>query len=142
MGSLGPKLASAVYWSPTWPYKSSLTGISSKDLGNGYQNSSKKQWNQQLGASLALFDVAAAVLKASGNPKDKSKVAEAMKTLSVQTPLGTLKWGSGPVPNVVATPIIGGQWLKSTRYPVDFTICENSSDPNVPIAGKLSPYGG
>src|SRR5438093_189405 len=83
---------------------------------DGYQNSTKKQWNQQLGASLALFDVAAAVLKASGNPKDKNKVAEAMKTLSVQTPLGTLKWGSGPVPNVVATPIIGGQWLKSTSY--------------------------
>ena len=142
VGSLGPKLASAVYWSPTWPYKSSLTGISSKDLSNGYQNSSKKQWNQQLGASLALFDVAAAVLKASGRPKDKNKVAETMKTLSVQTPIGNLKWGTGPVPNVVATPIIGGQWLKSTKFPVDFTICENSSDPNVPIAGKLTPYGG
>src|SRR5438093_10887866 len=103
VGSLGPKLASAVYWSPTWPYKSSLTGVSSKDLGDGYQSSTKKQWNQQLGASLALFDVAAAVLKASGRPKDKNKVAETMKTLSVQTPIGNLKWGTGPVPNVVAT---------------------------------------
>ena len=92
-------------------------------------------------ASLALFDVAAAVLKASGKPKDKAKVAEAMKTLSVQTPIGLLKWGTGPVANVVAAPIIGGQWLKSSRYPVDFTICENSSDPNIPIAGKLAPYG-
>jgi branched-chain amino acid transport system substrate-binding protein len=141
VGNLGPKLASAVYWSPTWPYKSSLTGISSNDLGSGYESSTKKQWNQQLGASLALFDVAAAVLKASGKPKDKSKVAEAMKTLTVQTPIGLLKWGTGPVPNVIATPIIGGQWLKSTKYPVDFTICENSSDPNVPTPGRLSLYG-
>ena len=141
VGSLGPKLASAVYWSPTWPYRSSLTGITSKALASGYESSSKKQWNQQLGASLALFDVAAAVLKASGKPKDKTKVAEAMKALSVQTPIGLLKWGTGPVANVVATPIIGGQWLKSSRYPVDFTICENSSDTNVPIAGKLAPYG-
>ena len=134
-------LASAVYWSPTWPYKSSLTGISSKDLASGYESSTKRQWNQQLGASLALFDVAAAVLKASGNPKDKTKVANAMKTLSVETPIGNLKWGTGPVPNVVATPIIGGQWLKASKYPVDFTICENSSDPNIPVAGTLKPYG-
>jgi branched-chain amino acid transport system substrate-binding protein len=141
VGNLGPTLASAVYWSPTWPYKSSLTGISSKNLASGYESSTNRQWNQQLGASLALFDVAAAVLRASGNPKDKTKVANAMKTLSVETPIGNLKWGTGPVPNIVATPIIGGQWLKASKYPVDFTICENSADPNIPIAGTLKPYG-
>ncbi len=44
--------------------------------------------------------------------------------------------------NVVATPIIGGQWIKGTdKYPLNFVVCENSSDPNVPIAAKLQPYG-
>jgi branched-chain amino acid transport system substrate-binding protein len=141
LGNLGPGLASATYWTPTWPYKSSLTGVSSKDLGDGYQKSSKKQWNQQTGASLALFDVAAAALKASGNPKDKARVAAAMKTLSVDTPLGTLKWGSGPVANVVATPITGGQWVKGSTYPLDFVICENANDSNIPAPGHLAAYG-
>ena len=150
LGSIGNGLASGVYWHPTWPYKSSLTNISAKDLANGYQTSSGKQWNQQLGASLSLFDVANAALKASGNPKDKTAVANAMKTLSVDTIVGHLDWTKPPtfggpngpaVPNVQTTPIIGGQWKQGvSQWPVDFVICENSADTNVPIAGTLQPY--
>ena len=149
LGAIGNGLASGVYWAPTWPYKSSLTGLTSKDLGSGYESSSGKQWNQQLGPSLALFDVAEAVLKASGNPKDKSKVAGAMSTLAVDTPIGHLDWSKpatlagAPVPNVVAAPIIGGQWKQNvSKWPIDFVICENSSDSNVPIASTLQPYQG
>ncbi len=149
LGAIGNGLASGVYWAPTWPYSSSLTGISSKDLASGYETSSGKQWNQQLGPSLALFDVAQAALKASGNPKDKAKVADAMKTLAVDTPIGHLDWSKpatlagAPVPNVVAAPIIGGQWKQNvSKWPIDFVICENSSDSNVPIASTLQPYQG
>jgi branched-chain amino acid transport system substrate-binding protein len=142
LGSIGNGLASGVYWAPTWPYSSSLTGVSSANLASGYEASSGKEWNQQAGASLALFDVAAAALKASGNPKDKLAVATAMKSVAVDTPLGHLAWGTGPNPNVVATPIIGGQWVATpgTPYPINFVICENSSDPNVPVASKLTSY--
>jgi branched-chain amino acid transport system substrate-binding protein len=149
LGALGNGLASGVYWAPTWPYKSSLTGVTSKDLASGYESSSGKQWNQQLGPSLALFDVAAAVLKASGSPKDKHKVAAAMKTLAVDTPVGHLDWSKPvtfagvQVPNIVSAPIIGGQWKSGvSKWTVDFVICENSSDPNVPVASTLQPYQG
>ena len=49
---------------------------------------------------------------------------------------------SSPVANVVATPIIGGQWVTDPtgKYKLDFVLCENSADPNVPIAAKLNPY--
>jgi branched-chain amino acid transport system substrate-binding protein len=147
LGSIGNGLASGVYWAPTWPYKSSLTGVTCKQLGDGYESSSSKQWNQQLGASLSLFDVAAAVLKASGDPKNKAKVADTMKTLSVDTIVGHLDWtkpptfAGAPIPNVQTTPIIGGQWKQgASKWPVDFVICENSSDPNVPVASTLQPY--
>ena len=142
LGSIGVGLASGVYWAPTWPYTSSLTNVSSKDLASGYE-ATGPQWNQQLGASLALFDVAAAALKAAGDPKDKTAVVNAMKTLEVDTPIGHLAWGKGPVSSVVATPIIGGQWNAAqagSKYKLDFVICENSSDSHVPIAGKLQPY--
>jgi branched-chain amino acid transport system substrate-binding protein len=142
LGSLGYGLASAVYWSPTWPYKSSSTGVTAKQLSSGYEKASRREWNQQLGASLSLFDVAVAALKASGNPKDKNAVANAMKTLKVTTMLGNLHWGAGPVPNVVTTPIIGGQWRKQTKgpYKIDFIICEHAADKHVPIASKLLAY--
>jgi branched-chain amino acid transport system substrate-binding protein len=149
LGAIGNGLASGVYWAPTWPYTSSLTGVTCQQLGAGYETASGKQWNQQLGASLSLFDVAAAVLKASGDPKNKTKVADAMKTLAVDTIVGHLDWSKGAslagvtIGNVVSTPIIGGQWKSGvSKWPIDFVICENSSDPNVPVAGTLQAYKG
>jgi branched-chain amino acid transport system substrate-binding protein len=143
LGAIGIGLAGGAYWTPTFPYTSSLTKISSKDLGDGYQTTAGKQWNQQLGPSLALFDVAAAALQATQNPKDKAGLAKAIGALDVQTPIGRLQWGKGPNASVVATPILGGQWIKSTdpKYKVDFVLVENSSDPNVPTVAKLQAFG-
>ncbi|GIE91955.1 ABC transporter substrate-binding protein [Actinoplanes regularis] len=143
LGDIGAGLASAAYWTPTYPYTSALTKVSSKELADGYQNEAGKQWSQQLGPSLALFDVAAAALRAVANPKDRAAVAKAIGTLDVQTPVGRLRWGKGPNGNVVATPILGGQWVRTTggKYPLDFVLCENSSDPNVPVAAQLKAYG-
>jgi len=143
LGSLGNNLASAVYWHPTWPYKSSLTGLTSKQIADGYIAHAHKQWNQQAGPSLALFDVAKAALVLSGNPKDKNAVAAAFKKIHVETPVGVLDWRkSRPgVPwNVVPTPIPGGQWVKAKKYKIDFVICEHSDDHRIPIGGHLKAY--
>ncbi len=143
LGPIGIGIASGAYWTPTWPYKSSLTGVDSKQLGDGYESSAGKEWNQQLGASMALFDVAAAALKAATDPKDKAGVAKAISTLEVDTMLGHLAWGKGPVANVVTTPITGGQWVAAASgspYKVDFVLCDNADDKNVPVAAKLQPY--
>jgi branched-chain amino acid transport system substrate-binding protein len=145
LGPIGVGLAGGAYWSPTWPYRSPLTNVSSNELGDGYQTASGKQWNQQLGPSLALFDVAAAALKATANPKDKAALARTLATLEVDTPVGHLAWGKGPFANVVATPIVGGQWVAApagSKYKLEFVICENSSDPKVPIAAKLQAFSG
>ncbi|HXY84013.1 MAG TPA: ABC transporter substrate-binding protein [Gaiellaceae bacterium] len=146
LGKLGYNLASGAYWTPTYPYTSSLTKLTSKQIGNGYSKQSGREWNQQLGATMALFDVGIAALKASKNPKDKDAVANAVKTLSVNTPVGHLHWGTGgahnPVPNVVTTPIIGGQWRHTPgkRFSLDFLLCEHSADPHVPIQSHLKAY--
>jgi len=146
--ALGNKLATTAYWAPSWPYSSSLTGVSNKELGAGYEAHTGRYWNQQTGASMALFDVAAAAMKASGNPKDKSAVASALKTLKVDTPVGPLHWGTGnattnPVPNVVATPLLGCQWLstkKGSKYPFELSFVEHKEDPKVPVTAKLLQY--
>jgi branched-chain amino acid transport system substrate-binding protein len=143
LGRLGVGLASTIYWAPTWPYGSPLTGVSSKQLGDGYTRASGKLWNQSLGTSLSLFDVATAALKTSGNPKNKAELVKAISTLEVDTIVGHVAWGTGPVPNVVTTAIINGQWIKapaSSPFSLDFVICENANDPNVPVAAKLQPY--
>jgi branched-chain amino acid transport system substrate-binding protein len=146
--TLGNRLATGAYWGPTWPGGSSFLGISNTELGAEYEAHSGKYWNQQTGASAALFDVAFAAMKAAGNPKNKAAVANALKHLSVDTPVGPLHWGTGspsknPVPNVVATPIPGGQWLKSgsgAKFPLRFVFCEHKDYPAVPIQAKLQAY--
>jgi len=141
LGPIGVNLASGAYWTPTWPYTSSLTNVSSKALGDGYQSSAGKQWNQQLGASLALFDVAAVALKGASDPKDKQALAKSIGTTDAATPIGQITFGKGPNASVVTTPIIGGQWVAATgKYPLDFVLCENSADPHVPVAAQLKPY--
>ena len=89
------------------------------------------------------------MLKASGDPKNKTKVADTMKTLAVDTIVGHLDWSKGAslagvtIGNVQTTPIIGGQWKSGvSKWPIDFVICENSADPNVPVAGTLQAYKG
>ncbi len=142
LGSLGYKLASAAYWGPTWPYRSPLTGLTNKKLAAGYTAATKRQWNQQMGPSLALFDVAMAAFRKAGDPKAKAKIAKAMLTLKAATPLGNLQWGKGPVKNVVATPIPGGQWRKASKgpYKLDWVFCEHSADANIPVQSKLQRY--
>lgn len=142
LGDLGYDLASAAYWGPTWPYRSPLTGLSNKQIAAGYTKSTKKQWNQQMGPSLALFDVAVAAFRKAGDPKSKAKIAKAMLSLKAATPVGNLQWGKGPVKNVVSTPIPGGQWRKASKgpYKLEWVFCENSADRKIPVQSKLKRY--
>ena len=143
VGDLGDKLATAAYWHWTFPYKSSLTGVSGEELASGYETTAGKQRQQQLGASMALLDGGFAALAAAATPNDKAAVAKALSTLNTTTMVGKVDFTSGPVPNVSEAPIIGAQWVKSkagSKYPFDLVIVDNAPDPNVPIAAKLLPY--
>ena len=144
LGSLGPGLATAVYWHKDFPYKSPLTGLSSKEIADGYEKASGKQWTQQLGATMSLFDAGVAALQASGNPLDKAVVAKAISTLKASTTVGVIDFTKGPVPNCFNTDIIGSQWVKAkpgSKFKLDLVITENANDRNVPVQAQLKPYG-
>jgi len=143
VGDLGDKIATAAYWHKAFPYKSSLTGISGTDLADGYETATGKQWQQQLGASMALLDGGFAALSAASDPTDKAAVAKALSTLNTTTMVGKVDFTSGPVANVSEAPIIGAQWVKATsgsKFKFDLVIVDHATDPNVPIAAKLVPY--
>jgi branched-chain amino acid transport system substrate-binding protein len=142
LGDLGPGLASAAYWTPTFPYASAFLGTSSADLASGYTESTGRQWNQDLGTTTALFDAATSAIAGATDPKDKVALAAAIGKLNITTPIGKIDFTSGPFPNVSPAPIIGGQWIKdpSGKFKVEFVLVENATDPNVPIAATLTPY--
>jgi branched-chain amino acid transport system substrate-binding protein len=143
LGSLAYNIASLCYWHPTFPYKSPLTGETSQELANGYEKSSGRQWNQQLGGTQSLLDAGTEALKATSDAKNKAEVAKTLSQFKVTTAVGVVNWGKGPFPNVYPTPLIGGQWVKAkpgSKYKLDLVIVDNADDPNVPIGAKLQPY--
>jgi branched-chain amino acid transport system substrate-binding protein len=143
LGSLGDKLAGGAYWHADFPYKSTVTGVTSRALADDYEKTTGRQWNQQLGATMSLFDAGFAALESSGAPKTKTALAHAMSKLKTTTCVGLVDFTAGPVPNVATASIIGCQWLATkagSKYPFELVITEHANDPRVPIAAKLLPY--
>lgn len=144
LGSLGDNIASAAYWHKSFPYTSPVTGLNGQALCDGYEAESKKQWTQQLGATLSLIDAGIEALKASKDPLDKASVSASIASLNITTIAGKVDFTSGPVPNVAFGPIIGTQWVKSKEGPFkyDYVVTENATDKNVPVQAKLLSYNG
>lgn len=143
LGRLGYNMASGAYWHKAFPFKSPLTGISGQALADGYESASGKPWSQQVGAQMALFDVAIAALKASGDPKNKAAVGKALATLSTDTPMGRVDFSKGPVPNCSATGLVGTQWVKApkgSKFGYSLDVTSNALVPEVPVTAKLRPY--
>ena len=137
MGDLGEGMSSEVWWTPTFPFKSSLTGDTSAKIAADYEAESKKQWTQPLGYSHALWEVAIDVLKRSGKPHDSKAVRDAIRATDLTTVVGPVNWKGGPVANVGKTPVLGGQWVKGQKFKYELAIVDNSTAKIVPAAAKL-----
>ncbi len=143
LGDLGHGLASAAYWTPTFPYSSTFTGISAADLASGYTACDRPAVEPGPGH----HDVAVRRRNQRHGRRDRSQGQGGPRRGdrgkgNITTMIGKIDFANGPFPNVSPAPIIGGQWLESTsgNFPVDFVIVENATDPNVPIAAELVPY--
>jgi branched-chain amino acid transport system substrate-binding protein len=143
LGRLGLGIATGAYWSPAFPYVSPVAGLGGSQLVDAYQKASGKQWTQQLGASLSLFDAGLSALARSGAPKDRNAVIQAIRELDVVTTVGRVNFRDGPVPNVATTPLVGAQWLAApsgSRFPLEYLTVEHADDPKVRIQSKLHRY--
>ena len=141
LGDLGDGMSTEVWWTPRYPFKSSLTGASAAELAAAYTKETKKQWTQPLGFSHALFEVAFDVFKRTAAVDDKSAVVAAIKATDLNTVVGPISWAKGPVPNVTKTPLVGGQWGRGKDFRFDMVIVSNRAAPNIPASGKLRPIG-
>ena len=143
LGQLGLGIATGAYWSPAFPYVSPVAAIGGAQLVDAYQKASGKQWTQQLGASLSLFDAGLSALSRSGAPKDRHAVIKAIRELDVVTTVGRVNFRDGPVPNVATTPLVGAQWLAApsgSHFPLEYLTVEHADDPKVRIQTRLHRY--
>jgi branched-chain amino acid transport system substrate-binding protein len=139
LGSAGNNLSTEVWWTPKHPFTSSLTGQSAHALAAAYTTLTGKQWIQPIGFAHALFEIAVDVLGRASDPTDHDKVLAALVATNLNTIVGPISWGKGPVKNVAKTPLVGGQWRLNSGgpYKYDLVITENAIAPMVPASGKM-----
>jgi branched-chain amino acid transport system substrate-binding protein len=141
LGERGDGMSSEVWWTPNVPFHSSLTGQSAAALAKAWEDHSGAQWVQTLGYSHALFETGIAALKASGDPKNRDGLRDAIAALKLDTMVGPVNFGGSPVKNVAITEVAGGQWRKTSggKHAFDLVITENTLAPSIPLQDKTLP---
>jgi branched-chain amino acid transport system substrate-binding protein len=139
IGEIADGLSTEVWWSPSHPFKSSLSAMSAQQLADGYEASTSKQWTQPIGFVHALFEIAVDTLKRTSDVKSKTAIRDALVATKLDTIVGQISWGSGPVKNVAKTPLVGGQWVKGQKHMFDLVIVNNVTATSIPTGGELKP---
>ncbi|CCD99834.1 ABC transporter substrate-binding protein [Bradyrhizobium sp. STM 3809] len=144
LGKQGHNLSSEVWWTPSHPFKSSLTGASAKELADGFTAATKRPWTQPIGFVHALFEIAADVLKRVDDPTNADKMIAAVAATKLDTIVGPIAWNGAKLPpfaakNVCKTPLVGGQWRLKDGGGYDLVITDNKTAPNIPAGGKMEP---
>jgi branched-chain amino acid transport system substrate-binding protein len=142
LGKDGHNLSSEVWWSPSHPFKSSLTSQSAKQLAEAYEAATKKQWTQPIGFIHSLFEVATDVLKRTSEIGNARATVQAIAATNLDTVVGKVQWNGAGLPpfaakNVTKTPLVGGQWRIKDGNKYDIVITDNRTAPAIAVGGKM-----
>ena len=140
LGDRGEGLSSEIWWTPSHPFSSSLTGESAKALADGYMAESGRPWTQPIGFKHALFEVVRDVISRSDDLDDPTAIVDAVKSTSLSTIVGDVNWANGPVPNVTKTPLVAGQWQRKGDR-LELVVTTNTFAPQIPVGGELQLIG-
>jgi branched-chain amino acid transport system substrate-binding protein len=150
LGDRGADLTTEIWWSPSFPYKSGLTGQNAAELSAAYEDETKKQWTQPIGFHHALFEVALDVLKRTKDVDSPDSIRDAIRATKYDSIVGHIAWEGRPVPNVTKTTLVGGQWipgykfdkwLAGQKFKYDLVIVNNAEDDLIGVQRKLEPLG-
>ncbi|MDK3019758.1 ABC transporter substrate-binding protein [Pseudodonghicola flavimaris] len=138
-GARAEGLVTEVWWAPVYPYASTITGQTAKELADEYEAVSGRQWSMPLGFRHSIFEVIFDGLKRAQDLDDPASIQEAFNTTDLTTVCGPIDFRTGPFPNTCTTPTAGGQWVKGEKYPLDLVICDNLTAPEVEIERQVQP---
>jgi branched-chain amino acid transport system substrate-binding protein len=142
LGDAGHNLSTEVWWTPSHPFKSSLTGQTTKEVADAFTTSTGRPWTQPIGFAHALFELAVDVMNRAEDIGEGETVAKAIAATKLDTLVGPISWGSEKLPpfaqkNVAKTPLVGGQWRLKSGGGYDLVVVENALEPSIPLGGKM-----
>ncbi|HKE98255.1 MAG TPA: ABC transporter substrate-binding protein [Actinomycetes bacterium] len=135
-------ITSGLAWHSSFPFKSSLTGATSKEYADRYIEATGRQPTFNLGYGHSLWEVLIDVLKRAGGG-DRQALADAIGKTKLDTIVGRVDFTSpnNPSRSIAVMPLVGSQWRTSDGegFRFDQVIISNKLLPEVPITGELVP---
>lgn len=139
LGDLADGIMTQVWWAPTNPYKSDLTGITCAEINEQYMKDNGRVMPQPTAFAYAALELAVQTFTAAGTT-DKEKVYEAIGDLTCETIVGPVDYSKKlkglPYSSSVLT---GGQWQRGEDGELNLVIIDNSLYPEIPITGEYLP---
>jgi branched-chain amino acid transport system substrate-binding protein len=132
-GDLGLGTSTEAVWHPSYPFKSSLTGETAKELSDAYETASGKQWTPPLGGLYSGYEIVADVLKRA-QTLDKETLRKAFAATNLNTIQGPTKFNDK---NIAITPSGGLQWIKGKKFPFHCLLVANGNYKMLPTDAKL-----
>lgn len=141
LGNAGNGMSTEVWWTPEFPFKSSLTGQSAKDFVADWERATGNQWTQPLGYAHALWEVGLGALKTAADPRDRKSVRDALKNLTLDTIVGKVDFKGSPIKSVARTDLVAGQWRRTAagaRFPYDLRVVDNALARHIPVQERMT----
>jgi branched-chain amino acid transport system substrate-binding protein len=128
-----------IWWSRFHPFSSGLTGQSSAALADEYEKVSGRQASMGLGFRHALFETAFDALQRAHDLDKRESVRDAIRDMDYKSVVGPVNFKKGPFPNTSLTPVVGGQWRKGSKWPLELVVVDNTFAKEVPVGGQPEP---
>ena len=139
LGDLADGIMTQVWWAPTNPFKSDLTGITCAEINELYKKDNGRVMPQPTAFAYAGLELAVQTFIAAGTT-DKEKVHEAIGGLTCQTIVGPVDYSNElnglPYARSVLT---GGQWQRDENGELNLVVIDNSLHPEIPTTGEYVP---
>jgi branched-chain amino acid transport system substrate-binding protein len=138
LGKTGDGMSTEIWWTPSYPNASTLTGQSSQELADDYTATTGRAWTQPIGVIHALWELGINALKTAADPTDPDAVQDVIRNTKLTTVIGDIDWKNSPIKNVAKLKIAGGQWrlLPDGSYALKVTY--NKAAPEVPIEAEFT----
>ena len=132
-GDIGLGTSTEGIWHPAFPFKSSLGGVTPRELCDAYEAAFGKQWTAPLGHIYTGYEIIIDALKRA-QTLDKETLRNAIAATNLETVAGRIKFSKE---NVAVVP--GGlyQWVKGKKFPFECKLVSNGNYKFLPTEGKL-----
>ena len=139
LGDLADGLMTQVWWAPTNPFKSDLTGITCAEINEQYMKDNGRIMPQPTAFAYAGLELAVQTFIKAGTT-DKAAVYKAIGELKCETIVGPVDYsyelGGLKYSNTVLT---GGQWQRDENGELQLIIIDNSLYPYIQTTGEYQP---